>query len=141
MLRVIFACVHNAGRSQMAAALFNRFVESSVGRAESAGTHPADRLHPEVVTAMEELGIDLSQAKPQLLTDELAATADMLVTMGCGEECPFVPGLQREDWPLQDPKGRDLNAVRAIRDDVRARVLELIARLGATPSLPTAKTN
>lgn len=135
-MRVIFACVHNAGRSQMAAAFFNKFADPSLGRAVSAGTKPADRVHSEVVAAMQEVGLDLSQATPQLLTEELAEGADMLVTMGCGEACPLVPGLRREDWPLPDPKGKDLAAVRAIRDEVRRRVLELIARLGASHDMP-----
>ena len=129
-MRVIFACVHNAGRSQMAAAFFNALADSERACAVSAGTHPADRIHPEVVAAMWEVNVDLSRVTPQMLTVELAATADLLVTMGCGEECPFIPGLRREDWPLPDPRGKDLDAVRAIRDDLQARVLELMARLG-----------
>ena len=129
MLRVIFACVHNAGRSQMAAAFFNAFADPGAACAVSAGTHPSDRVHAEVVAAMREVDIDLSRAVPQLLTGALLKDASMLVTMGCGEECPFVPGLQREDWPLPDPKGKDDNAVRAIRDEVRMRVAELAVRL------------
>lgn len=131
MLRVLFACVHNAGRSQMAAAFFNQCAGPHLGQATSAGTQPAARVHPEVVAAMHEVGIDLSHVQPVWLTEELAANADMLITMGCGEECPFVPGLRREDWPLPDPKSKDIDAVRAIRDEVRARVLELVARLQA----------
>jgi len=128
MKTVIFACVHNAGRSQMAAALFNALADPAKAHGLSAGTHPADRVHPEVVAVMREEGIDLSQARPRKLTAELAANAHLLITMGCGDECPFVPGLRRDDWPLADPKGRPIEEVRAIRDDLRARVEALIAR-------------
>jgi arsenate reductase len=127
MKTVIFACVHNAGRSQMAAAFFNRLVDPRKARAISAGTHPGDRVHPEVVAAMQEQGVDLSTARPQRLTPELAAGAYMLITMGCGDECPLVPGAKRDDWPLEDPKGKDAAMVRSIRDDVRTRVQRLIA--------------
>jgi arsenate reductase len=127
MKTVIFACVHNAGRSQMAAAFFNRLVDPRKARAISAGTHPGDRVHPEVVAAMQEQGVDLSTARPQRLTPELAAGAYMLITMGCGDECPLVPGAKRDDWPLEDPKGKDVATVRSIRDDVRTRVQRLIA--------------
>jgi len=130
MQTVIFACVHNAGRSQMAAAFFRALADNAKARAISAGTQPAARVHPEVLTAMHEVGIDLSAAKPTLLTTDLARGASLLVTMGCGETCPVVPGLRREDWPLQDPKGQSVDAVRAIRDDVRSRVTELVQRLG-----------
>lgn len=123
---VLFACVHNAGRSQMAAAWFNVLADPSRARAISAGTEPAAHVHPEVVTAMNEVGVDLASATPQRLTDELAASATMLVTMGCGEACPVVPGLRREDWPFDDPKGRALDDVRRIRDQIRALVLRLI---------------
>jgi arsenate reductase len=119
---VIFACVHNAGRSQMAAALFNAIADPSRARAISAGTNPGPRVHPEVLTAMAELGIDLSGATPQRLTPELADGARALVTMGCGDECPVVPGALRDDWPLPDPKGRPLAEVRTIRDEIRGRV-------------------
>ena len=105
MTTVIFACVHNAGRSQMAAAFFNAFADLARVRAVSAGTAPAERVHPEVVAAMREVGIDLGGSRPQRLTDELAASAQVLVTMGCGEACPVVPGLKRDDWPIDDPKG------------------------------------
>jgi arsenate reductase len=128
MKTVIFACVHNAGRSQMAAALFNRLADPAKGRALSAGTAPGDRVHPEVVTVMQEAGIDLSRARPQKLTPELAAQAQLLVTMGCGDECPYVPGVRRDDWPLEDPKGKPIERVRAIRDDIRARVEALVVR-------------
>ena len=117
----------------MAAAFFNRLADSSRAQAMSAGTHPAVRVHPEVVAAMGEVGIDLEGARPQQLTPELAREAAWLVTMGCGEECPIVPGAQRDDWPLQDPKGRDLAAVRAIRDEVRARVETFVQREGYGP--------
>jgi arsenate reductase (thioredoxin) len=130
MKTVIFACVHNAGRSQMAAALFNASAAGDKARAISAGTRPATRVHPEVVTAMAELGIDLSAAEPKLLTEELAADAAMLITMGCGDECPVVPGVVRDDWPLDDPKGQSVERVRAIRDDIRDRVLGLVDRNG-----------
>ena len=129
MKKVIFACVHNAGRSQMAAAFFNQLVQPSSAKAFSAGTHPGDRVHPEVVEVMKEVGIDLSTAKPRLLTEELAKDADLLITMGCGDECPYVPGLQRDDWPLADPKGKDSNEVRRIRDEIHARVSKLTESL------------
>lgn len=108
----------------MAAAFYNQIAG---GGAVSAGTQPGDRVHPEVVLAMKEIGIDLEHAKPQLLTEELASNADMLVTMGCGEACPFVPGLKREDWPFNDPKGRPIDEVRKIRDQIRQQVKSLIA--------------
>ena len=126
MKTVIFACVHNAGRSQMAAAFFNALTDASLARGISAGTSPGERVHPEVVQAMRESGIDLSGAKPQRLTQELARGADLLVTMGCGDECPAVPGLRRDDWPLQDPKNQPVERVREIRDDIRARVAKLL---------------
>ncbi len=130
MKTAIFACVHNAGRSQMAAAFFNDMANPSLARAVSAGTRPAERVHPEVVVAMREVGIDLSAARPQLLTPELAAAAHLLVTMGCGDECPVVPGLRRDDWPLPDPKGQPRERVREIRDDIRSRVWKLLAKEG-----------
>jgi arsenate reductase len=124
--RVIFACIHNAGRSQMAAAFFNQLADADRARAVSAGTRPADRVHPEVVTAMREVGLDVSTARPQRLTAELAAGARHLVTMGCGEECPYLPGLKVEDWPLEDPKGRPVEKVREIREEIRRRVQGLV---------------
>lgn len=130
MKTVVFACIHNAGRSQMAAAWFNALAAPEKVRGVSAGTTPADRVHPEVLAAMREVGIDLTHARPQLLTDDLASSATLLVTMGCGEACPVVPGLRREDWPLEDPKGKPIERVREIRDDVRKRVEELVAREG-----------
>ncbi|MBJ6760608.1 GNAT family N-acetyltransferase [Myxococcaceae bacterium JPH2] len=128
MKTVIFACVHNAGRSQMAAAFFNLLADPAKARAVSAGTQPAEKVHPEVQAVMAEAGVDLSQARPQRLTDELARGAARLITMGCGEACPFVPGLQREDWGLEDPKGKPRERVRVIRDDIRARVAALVLR-------------
>jgi arsenate reductase len=125
---IVFACVHNAGRSQMAAAYFNKLADRQTARALSAGTRPGDRVHPEVVQVMQEEGIDLRNARPQMLTADLAAGAQLLITMGCGDECPYVPGLRRDDWPLEDPKGLPIERVRMIRDDIRRRVEELIAR-------------
>ena len=129
MKTVIFACVHNAGRSQMAAAWFNHLADPQAARALSAGTTPAERVHPEVLEVMKEVGIDLSSATPQKLTVELARQAEMLVTMGCGDECPYVPGLKVEDWPLEDPKGQPPERVRQIRDEIRARVENLTGRV------------
>jgi arsenate reductase len=130
MKTVIFACVHNAGRSQMAAAWFRRLADPDKATGLSAGTAPSDRVHPEVVAVMAEVGVDLSREKPKRLTDALARSATHLITMGCGEACPVVPGLVRKDWPLEDPKGQKLDAVRAIRDEIRSRVAELIADEG-----------
>ena len=130
MKTVIFACVHNAGRSQMAAAYFEQLANPALARAVSAGTRPAARVHPEVVEAMNEAGIDLSPARPQPLTPGLASGADLLITMGCGDECPVVPGLRREDWPLDDPKGQSAKRIREIRDEIRQRVRQLIANEG-----------
>ena len=129
MKTILFACVHNAGRSQMAAALFNATADPKQARAMSAGTAPATQVHPEVVAAMRELGIYLSDATPTLLTDALVRNVDILVTMGCGEQCPVVPGVQRLDWDLPDPKGREIQQVRAIRDDIKARVEHLVSTL------------
>src|ERR1700742_1251308 len=126
MFNVIFACVHNAGRSQMAAAFFNQLADPARASAVSAGTEPGERVHPEVLAAMREAGIDLSAARPQKLTEDLARDAQLLITMGCGDQCPYVPGLRREDWPLRDPKGLPAEEVRAIRDEVRGRVRNLI---------------
>ena len=119
---VIFACVHNAGRSQMAAAFFNALADPRKARAVSAGTNPGPKVHPEVVAAMREVGMDLQEAVPRLLTPALATEAAWLITMGCGDACPVVPGVQRGDWPLDDPKGQPLARVRQIRDDIRQRV-------------------
>src|SRR5689334_13462838 len=114
MKTVLFACVHNAGRSQMAAAWFNELADRSKAQAVSAGTAPGTRVHPEVLEVMREVGVDLSEQRPQLLSDELARSASLLVTMGCGEACPAVPGLRRDDWPLEDPKGKPIERVREI---------------------------
>ncbi|MDB4969307.1 MAG: Arsenate reductase [Myxococcales bacterium] len=130
MTTVIFACVHNAGRSQMAAALFNRLADSARARAISAGTQPGERVHPEVVEVMRESGLDLAAATPQKLTPELASQAQWLITMGCGDACPVVPGARRDDWPLEDPKGKPRDRVREIRDDIEARVRQLISTNG-----------
>lgn len=126
MLKVIFACVHNAGRSQMAAAFFNQLADRQKAEALSAGTEPGLKVHPEVLAVMQEVGIDLSSAKPRKLTDDLAREAHLLITMGCGDKCPFVPGLRRDDWPLRDPKGAPIEEVRAIRDDIKGRVQALL---------------
>lgn len=126
MKKVIFACVHSAGRSQMSATLFNALADPALARAQAAGTEPASQVHPVVVDAMRELGIDLSDARPQLLTTEFAQDATLLITMGCGEKCPYVPGLRRDDWALPDPKGQPLGRVREIRDVIRARVQALV---------------
>jgi len=128
MARVLFVCLHNAGRSQMSEALFAR---EAAGRheARSAGTTPGERVHPEVVEAMAELGIDLSSRIPHKLTDEDAEWADLVVTMGCGDECPYVPGTRYLDWELDDPKGRPLEEVRATRDEIERRVAELVGEL------------
>jgi arsenate reductase len=130
MNTVIFACVHNAGRSQMANAFFNLLADPAKARSISAGTEPGPRVHPEVVTAMREKEIDVSTAQPQRLTTELATGARLLVTMGCGDACPVVPGLKRDDWPLSDPKGQSVERVREIRDDIEARVRALLAANG-----------
>jgi arsenate reductase (thioredoxin) len=128
LARVLFVCLHNAGRSQMSKALFDR---AAAGRhdSESAGTTPADRVHPEVVEAMRELGVDLADARPRRLEREMAERADVVVTMGCGDECPYVPGKRYLDWDLPDPKGLPLEEVRAIRDEIARRVEALAAEL------------
>ncbi|MFZ5481104.1 MAG: low molecular weight phosphatase family protein [Myxococcota bacterium] len=123
---VIFACVHNAGRSQMSAAFFDALADPARARAVSAGTDPGERVHPEVVAAMREIGVDLSDRKPRKLTRELAEGASWLVTMGCGDECPVVPGLKRDDWPLPDPKGQPVERVREIREEIRRRVAAFV---------------
>lgn len=130
MKTYLFACVHNAGRSQMAAAWLRQLANPDKAQAVSAGTEPGPRVHPEVLEAMKEVGVDLSTVLPQRLTDELARGASMLITMGCGEACPVVPGLRREDWPLEDPKGKPIELVRAIREQVRQRIVDLVQREG-----------
>ena len=127
---VLFACVHNAGRSQMAAAWFNRLADPAKARAISAGTDPGSRVHPEVIDAMNEVGVDLSEAGTTRLTTEVAQQAQLLITMGCGDQCPIVPGARRDDWPLEDPKGKPIAHVRAIRDDIRQRVEALLVDEG-----------
>jgi arsenate reductase len=130
MARALFVCLHNAGRSQMSEALFGR---AAKGRHEgrSAGTAPAEHVHPEVAEAMAELGIDLSGRVPRLLTDEDAEWADVVVTMGCGDECPYIPGKRYVDWDLPDPKGRSVEEVRRIRDEIQRRTAALAAELSA----------
>ena len=130
MTTVLFACVHNAGRSQMAAAWFNALADPVSARAISAGTDPAARVHPEVIAVMREAGFDLAGAPTTKLTPQLAAGTSMLITMGCGDQCPVIPGVVRDDWPLLDPKGKTVDVVRAIRDEIRTRVEELIEREG-----------
>ena len=124
--KVVFACVANAGRSQMAAAFFNALANPARARAISAGTRPEPAVHPEVVNAMGEKGIDLSTATPQYLSTDLAKDAHILITMGCGDECPLIPGVERDDWPLDDPKGKPGETVARIRDEIQKRVTELI---------------
>ncbi len=130
MKTILFACVQNAGRSQMAAAWFNQLADTSKARAVSAGTAPADRVHSEVAEVMREVGLDLAGAVPRKLTPEFAQQAQVLVTMGCGDRCPYVPGARIEDWPLADPKGQSADTVRRLRDDIKSRVEDLIRREG-----------
>jgi arsenate reductase len=126
MQTYIFACIHNAGRSQMAAAFFNKFANPASARALSAGTNPTAHVHPEVVRVMREEGIDLARVQPQKLTHELVAVADTLVTIGCGEDWPPVPGLERFDWPVPDPRGKSIPMVRAIRDEIKLLIENLL---------------
>jgi arsenate reductase len=128
MANVLFVCLHNAGRSQMSQALFERAAEGRHG-ARSAGTTPGDRVHPEVVEVMGELGIDLSDRTPKALTAEDAEWADVVVTMGCGDKCPYIPGRRYVDWDLTDPKGQPVGAVRATRDEIAERVESLVGEL------------
>ena len=128
MARVLFVCLHNAGRSQMSEALFRR-AAGDRHEARSAGTTPGDRVHPEVVAVMRELGVDLSARVPQRLSDELAEWADVIVTMGCGDECPFIPGKRYLDWDLPDPKRLPVDQVRVIRDEIAARTRALADEL------------
>src|SRR2546421_13104781 len=128
MAKVLFVCLHNAGRSQMSQALFERVAEGR-HEAASAGTRPAERVHPEVVEVMGELGIDLDGRRPQGLTRDLAEWADVVVTMGCGDECPYIPGTRYVDWDLPDPAGQPVEAVRRTRDEIEARVTALAAEL------------
>jgi arsenate reductase (thioredoxin) len=127
---VLFACVHNAGRSQMAAAWFNALGDPAKARAISAGTEPGAHVHPEVLEAMREVGVEFAKERPKFLSEELARSAQILITMGCGEQCPVVPGLKRLDWALEDPKGKPVERVREIRDEVKDRVMGLLADEG-----------
>ena len=131
MATALFVCLHNAGRSQMSAALFERAANRR-HRALSAGTTPAERVHPEVVEVMREIGIDLSGRTPRLLTRELTEQADVVVTMGCGDECPYIPGKRYVDWDLPDPKGRPVDEVRTTRNDIAQRVNALVEELDRT---------
>ena len=124
--KIVFACVANAGRSQMAAALFNRDADPKRAFAVSAGTRPGDSVHPEVIAAMAEARIDLSAARPQYLSTDVTKDAHIVITMGCGDECPLMPGVEREDWPLDDPKDQPIEVVRRIRDEIEHRVKGLI---------------
>lgn len=139
MSTVLFVCLHNAGRSQMSAALFER---AANGRhtAISAGTTPADRVHPEVLEVMREVGIDVADRKPQRLTGELAELADVVVTMGCGDQCPFIPGKRYLDWDLPDPKGRPIDEVRATRDEISQRIKTLLAELDQASAAAPPRT-
>lgn len=132
---VLFVCVHNAGRSQMAAALLMHRAGDRI-EVRSAGTEPADHLNPAAVTAMSELGIDITAQLPKLLTGEAVQSSDVVITMGCGDTCPHFPGVSYRDWKLPDPAGQPLEAVRAIRDDIARRVEALIAELLSTTSAP-----
>lgn len=131
-VHILFVCLHNAGRSQMSQALFERAADGR-HEARSAGTTPGERVHPAVVAAMDELGVDLSTRKPQLLTREMAEWADVVVTMGCGDECPFVPGVRYVDWELPDPAGRPIEEVRATRDEIGRRVQRLVSAIWPAP--------
>jgi protein-tyrosine-phosphatase len=130
MARVLFVCLHNAGRSQISQALFER-AAAGKHQGASAGTTPAAEVHPAVVAVMRELGIDLADVRPRMLTTELAEQADVMVTMGCGDQCPYIPGKRYIDWDLPDPRGRPVDEVRAVRDDIAQRVAALVAELGA----------
>ena len=127
---ILFLCVHNAGRSQMAAAFAHQLGADRVV-IHSAGSAPGETLNPAVVAAMDEVGIDISAESPKKLTDQMARDADVIVTMGCGDECPFYPGKRYDDWELTDPAGQPIDVVRGVRDDIRRRVSELLAELGA----------
>jgi arsenate reductase len=137
MSRALFVCLHNAGRSQMSQALFN---QAAGGRHEgrSAGSTPGDHVHPEVVAVMDELGLDLRAETPKLLTREMAEWADIVVTMGCGDACPYIPGKRYLDWELADPKGQSIDAVRATRGEIATRIQALVAELDAAAAPATA---
>ena len=138
MATALFVCLHNAGRSQMSQALFER-AAGDRHTALSAGTRPGDRVHPEVVEVMRELDIDLAGRRPRALTRELAEQADVVVTMGCGDECPYIPGKRYVDWDLDDPKGRPVEEVRATRDEIERRVSALVGELDASTGSPAAR--
>jgi arsenate reductase (thioredoxin) len=133
---VLFLCVHNAGRSQMAAGWLQSLAGAQVD-VRSAGSEPADALNPAAVEAMAEVGIDITDRQPARWTDETIGAADVVVTMGCGDTCPIIPGTRYVDWPLEDPAGKDVAAVRPIRDEIRDRVVRLMAELGVTPASPS----
>jgi arsenate reductase len=135
MANALFVCLHNAGRSQISQALFERAASGRHG-ARSAGTTPGDRVHPKVAEAMRDLGIEIGDRKPRRLNTEDAEWADVVVTMGCGDQCPYLPGSRYLDWDLPDPKGQPLDAVRATRDEIAARVEELVAELDQAPAAP-----
>lgn len=134
--RVLFVCVHNAGRSQISQALFNR-AAGGAHEARSAGTAPADRVHPGVIAVMDEVGIELRPETPKPLTRELAEWADVFVTMGCGDACPYIPGKRYLDWELEDPKDQPVHAVRATRDEIASRIDKLLAELTPARLTPT----
>jgi arsenate reductase len=134
---VLFVCVHNSGRSQMAAGLLDKLAEGRV-HVRSAGSDPSDELNPNAVRAMDEVGVDISKEFPKPLTDEVVRAADAVITMGCGDACPIYPGKRYEDWELEDPAGKDLETVRRIRDEIRGRVEQLIAALGVSDQSTTA---
>jgi arsenate reductase (thioredoxin) len=136
MARVLFVCVHNAGRSQMSEALFNQ-AAGSAHQARSGGSEPGDRVHPEVIQVMDELGIDLRGETPKPLTRELAEWADVVVTMGCGDACPHIAGKRYLDWELEDPKGQPIDAVRATREEISRRVGGLLVELDGSRTSPT----
>jgi arsenate reductase (thioredoxin) len=139
MTNVLFVCRQNAGRSQMSQALFER-ATGTEHQARSAGTQPAGRVHPVVVEAMRELGIDLADRTPQLLSDDLAKWADVIVTMGCGDACPYIPGKRYIDWELADPAGQPIEAVRKVRDEIRSQLAALASELASQPAPPAVAT-
>jgi arsenate reductase len=124
--KVVFGCVANAGRSQIASAFFNKLADPKRAYAVSAGTKPAVAVHPEVIVVMREAGLDLSKAKPQYLSSDFCKGAHILITMGCGDECPLIPGVERDEWPLDDPKDQPMEQVRRIRDEIKDCVTALI---------------
>jgi arsenate reductase len=137
---VLFVCVHNAGRSQMAAAFLTHLSEGSV-EVRSAGSEPADQVNPAAVQAMAEVGIDITAEKPKILTDQAVRASDVVITMGCGDTCPFYPGKRYLDWVLDDPAGQGVEAVRPIRDEIRRRVEVLIGELGSARTSPAGSSS